>query len=130
MFGTPQNIEEHQQRLEQKIELQAVILGEANARKLFGQENTDQMFMLKGMELATNRELTPEQRKASLDELADQRQQIKPAINNWDARYEQFERNREAIQAAALSGIDKAQQIKSLYKQSFDLAERARIEEH
>ena len=129
LLGPPQSIEEQKQRLQQRIELQTLILGESNAYKLFAQENADQLYMLEGMQVATNQELSPEQRNFMLTELERQRQQMKPAINNWDSRYEQFERNREAIEDAALSSGDKTQQIRSLYRQSFDMAERAQIEE-
>ena len=129
LFGSPQNIGDHKRRLEQKMVLQTLILGESNSRKLFAQENADQMYMLEGMEVATNRDLSPKQRKHMLAELEQQRRQMKPAINNWESRYEQFERNREAIEDAGLSKGDKTQQIQSLYRQSFDMAERAQIEE-
>ncbi len=129
LFGEPSNLGDHKRRLEQKMELQTLILGESNASKLFAQENADQMYMLEGMEVATNPDLSPEQRTQLLAELEQQRQQMKPAISNWDSRYEQFERNREAIEDAALSKGDKTRQIRSLYRQSFDMAERAQIEE-
>jgi hypothetical protein len=87
MLVQPEDMKAH---LASLSDLRVALLGAATAKRLFGKLESDRTFMLESMALDRNGDLSPEERMARIEKLAEKYHQYAPPIDDWNSRSHRF----------------------------------------
>lgn len=102
--------------------LRSLYLGDELAEQLFDQEDKEKSYMHEIHEIATNKELTPEQIKEEKQELSNQ--YLASLIHNWESRYQAYQVELSTIeQDGTLDDEETREAIMNLQKESFTIDE-------
>lgn len=111
-----------EEMLVQTKQLRTLYLGDELATKLFDKEDKQTAYMYDTFDIATDKEMTPEQKEEAKRKLSTQ--YLASLINNWDARYESYQESSNVIkQDQSLNKEDIKEALIDLQKESFTIEE-------
>ena len=103
--------------------LRKMYLGETVAQQLFQEQDKEALYMLESMALATNTELSPEERETQQKQLADLHHRIQPNIPNWEARHQAYIQQKQLILESGLTEEHQHNQLEELRSSHFTASE-------
>ncbi|WP_439133277.1 lipase secretion chaperone [Pseudomaricurvus sp.] len=124
-------VQDYDARKESIDALRESYLGSDVAEKLFSQSDAESEFMRDNFELASNKDLTSEERQKQKAEIAAKYVNNVVAANGWDGRYKKFVSDKEKlVEGAGEGGLSDVQKEKvmKLWESYFSEEEREKME--
>ncbi len=123
-----QSMEAQRKLYDELSSLRELYLGPEVAAALYAEEDAITEYFFTTIALAEDPALSMEEKLRKQAIASDTLQNRKPNITNWDARYQSFAQEKQAILNAAISPTEKQKQINQLIQQHFNAQEQAQAE--
>lgn len=118
---------EQRKQYEEMQALRAIHLGDAVAKGLFAQTDTESYYMMDSMEIETLPDLSKEEKAARQQAVVDRHIAETISLHGLDDKYQKFLQARELIYASYPEGEEREQKVQAAKEESFTAEERVLI---
>lgn len=114
---------EHRKQYEEMQALRAIHLGDAVAKGLFAQTDTDSYYMMDSMEIETLPNLSKEEKAARQQAVVDKHIADTISLHGLEDKFQKYQHDRELIYANYPEGEEREQKVQEAKKENFTTEE-------